>query len=731
MSTEFFNDQWRIPSNENQNKVSNYSMEFDSASSDYIDLGTSFNSMLELGDSFSISMWVNIKNTASDRAIISNTTSSNIGIHLRVLPDESVRAIILQSNAIFLFVDSSPLAIDTWHNIIFTYDGSATIGGLNLYTNSLLNNNNTGTGGTITTITSTDSLKIGKHKSGMYFNGKLDQVTVFDYALSATQVSTLYGGGTAITNPLSLSPKPIAYYQLGDQSVYNGANYLVPNNSLSDYVFNFDGTDDSIDLGSTDVLINYAQSFSFSAWVKLDSYSNSTYPGIAKLKTNTNKSWFIFLSNSTNYLGLNFGAESGFARVKTAGNISGDFIGQWKHVCVTFDGVNYTASSSYKVYIDSSPVSLTASYLFGSVPNSSSLGYVSTSSNAFDGLISNVSIFSTELSSTQVETIYNNGAPNDISSLSPVGWYKLNAADTFDGSNWTIKDYGSGGNDGTSSGMTSASLITSDLQQTSGHSPYALSLDGVDDYLDCGNITALNSQSSISTSAWINYSGTLGSKHIFISGGTSSSDRFYVQLLSSTQIRYGSGSAFDNVTTSTISSGSWHHIVTVHNGTSLDVYLDGVKQNSSLVTVVAPNANIGNDFTIGKYVLGGFEWNGQLSNVALWNTNLSSTEITEIFNEGSPSDLHNFSGTAPVAWWQLGSNSSYNAGAWTCLDEIGTNNAVSAGSMTNDDIVDGVGYSASGLGTSSIDIKGDAPYSTANGLSENMDVLDRSTDIPS
>ena len=29
MSTEFFNDQWRIPSNENQNKVSNYSMEFD------------------------------------------------------------------------------------------------------------------------------------------------------------------------------------------------------------------------------------------------------------------------------------------------------------------------------------------------------------------------------------------------------------------------------------------------------------------------------------------------------------------------------------------------------------------------------------------------------------------------------------------------------------------------------------------------------------------------------
>ena len=35
--------------------------------------------------------------------------------------------------------------------------------------------------------------------------------------------------------------------------------------------------------------------------------------------------------------------------------------------------------------------------------------------------------------------------------------------------------------------------------------------------------------------------------------------------------------------------------------------------------------------------------------------------------------------------------------------------------MSNDDIVDGPGYSSNGLGTSTIDIKGDAPYSTANG----------------
>ena len=119
-----------------------------------------------------------------------------------------------------------------------------------------------------------------------------------------------------------------------------------------------------------------------------------------------------------------------------------------------------------------------------------------------------------------------------------------------------------------------------------------------------------------------------------------------------------------------------------------------------------------------------------MSNVAIWSgTTLSSTEVTEVYNQGVTSNLNTFSGTKPTAWWQLGSNSSFNTN-WTCLDEIGTNNAVSV-NMTNNDIVDGPGYSASGVGTSSIGIKGDAPYSTANGLSENMDVLDRTTDVPS
>ena len=50
--------------------------------------------------------------------------------------------------------------------------------------------------------------------------------------------------------------------------------------------------------------------------------------------------------------------------------------------------------------------------------------------------------------------------------------------------------------------------------------------------------------------------------------------------------------------------------------------------------------------------------------------------------------------------------------------------------MGEDAIVDGVGSYVNGVGTSGLEVVGSAPFSDANSLSVNMDVLDRSTDVP-
>jgi len=125
---------------------------------------------------------------------------------------------------------------------------------------------------------------------------------------------------------------------------------------------------------------------------------------------------------------------------------------------------------------------------------------------------------------------------------------------------------------------------------------------------------------------------------------------------------------------------------------------------------------------------------GSISNVSIWNTELTSAQVTEIYNEGVPSNLNNHSAYSNlVSWWQLGSNSSFNTN-WTVLDEVTAsgNNGTSV-NMTEDAIVDGVGSYANGLssGMGGDEVIGDAPYSTANSLSVNMDVLDRVEDTPS
>ena len=81
----------------------------------------------------------------------------------------------------------------------------------------------------------------------------------------------------------------------------------------------------------------------------------------------------------------------------------------------------------------------------------------------------------------------------------------------------------------------------------------------------------------------------------------------------------------------------------------------------------------------------------------------------------------------------MGSNSSFNTN-WTVLDEVTAsgNNGTSV-NMGEDAIVDGVGSYANGLssGMGGDEVIGSAPFSDANSLSINMDVLDRVEDTPS
>jgi hypothetical protein len=214
-------------------------------------------------------------------------------------------------------------------------------------------------------------------------------------------------------------------------------------------------------------------------------------------------------------------------------------------------------------------------------------------------------------------------------------------------------------------------------------------------------------------------------------------------ILTSNKIRFqlfstdGSTTTLDS-STNEISYGVWQNITVTYDGTNLKMFKNGIEDASSVVinNKVVYNSLYADSIGRRSSVAYANYFYGDISNCAIWRNSVINP--VTIYNNGVPANLNNLS-TKPSYWWQLGSNSSFDANTdkWTCLNE-GTErtdaapvNAITgATDMTNDDITNGVGYSANGLGTSSIKIIGDAPYSSGNALSENMDVLDRVKDTP-
>ena len=755
MSTEFFNDQWRIPSNENQNKVSNYSMECD-GTSDFILLDNT-QDFLNV-DYLSISVW--FKPDALGFATLIGNRYFNNGFMswaVQVRTDGKIRYLQKSPSVGTSFISTNTYNANAWNHVAITYDGTnAKIylnggtpvviagsggGGPIQYDSGFINDN--------VTIGAAPDDNLGNGPS-QFFNGKIDQVSIFDYELPATgtnSVATLYGGGTAVVNPLSLSPKPIAAYQLGDQSVSTGANYLVPNNSLSDYVFSFDRADDDfidVDNSNDDLNIPFG-SFAFWFYPTTTTSQEEYLLSCNRTSVGTPKtSWSMNIQNqdidpsNPNKARINFTADNHGVNNVTAFDVN---LNQWNHyIAVKPDATSGNTRPNFYVNgqpsIPSNPTNLGPNFNYSNITTDKVyIGRLAhpSFSGGFNGEMSNIQVFNTALSSLEAQNLYNNGSPLTSMSgfTSLVSWWKLNAADTFDGTNWTIKDY-KGSNDGISDNMTSANLVQSDLQHVSGFSPYALTLDASNTQellLNNGGNAILNGATSFTVSAWINPTDTNIFQNIFSNWAGNILFRFNSSDVLECFINTNTGQSFVQ-SVAVITYGVWQHIAATYSGSDLKIYRNGVELKTVTATGTINNTNtqdrIGNRPGTTQY------FNGKISNVAVWKN--SVIDINTLYGQGVPSDLTSLS---PSVWWQLGSNCSFNSGIWTCLNEgtLGTDleplNATSSlANATNDDIVNGVGYSANGLGTSSIDIVGDAPYSTANGLSENMDVLDRTTDVP-
>lgn len=480
MSTQFTNRQWRLPNNENKDKQSSYSMDFDSASSDYITAGLLSEYIpLSAPTSFTVSAWIKTTDIGGiEKGVIgSASTSLSSGLNFTIYNGEIIFGVVTSWATSRIITTNASVNDGNWHHVVGTYNSEGDSSGntLYLYIDDTQVGSNTGNRGVYPFAN--NPLFIGARGQGAnasgYFNGQIDGVSIYNYPLSSSQITTLYGSSsTGIGNPMSLSPKPVAFYQLGDKSAFNGANYLVPNIaaqeddgdivvSYSPFALDFDSaSSDYIDCGSFSAL-NSGTAVTVSLWFKSSTYStdgraisNNTIEIYQASSAYSNTQGRFYYRLRGNY-GNSF-AVLGGTLLSGVGNLVD---GNWHHLCITFDNSTTTAI----VYEDGVQL-ITDTSVSGTLNSASSNLYIgsdSASSNFIDGSISNISIWNTNLTSSQVSEIYSEGIPQNLNNHSAVSslvsWWQLGSNSSFN-TNWTVLDE-KGSNNGTSVNMTEADIV--------------------------------------------------------------------------------------------------------------------------------------------------------------------------------------------------------------------------------------------------------------------------------
>ena len=202
-----------------------------------------------------------------------------------------------------------------------------------------------------------------------------------------------------------------------------------------------DGVDDSVNMGNVLNMANDGTDpFTFSFWCK--GISGTYIRQYFGKMTSSIHGYGMYRVGNIIYLFL---GDYSSACIMAKYTFSDSTDGNWHHFAWTYDGSEDV--SGFKLYIDDSEVTLTTQF------NNAPITNVATTANFTIGARNTLyemnanfdefAYFNSELSASDVSTIYGTGVPNDISSFNPVGYWR------FEGTGTTATDSGSGGNDGT------------------------------------------------------------------------------------------------------------------------------------------------------------------------------------------------------------------------------------------------------------------------------------------
>lgn len=330
----------------------------------------------------------------------------------------------------------------------------------------------------------------------------------------------------------------------------------------------------------------------------------------------------------------------------------------------------------------------------------------------YNGKLDDIALWSTELTSTQVSNLYNSGSGTNLEGSSNLaGWWKMGEHSvvpiTYSGTatcsvtittaangdllelhsgtaspSVTITTAASGDllelhsgaatvsvnvtasangtavttHTGTASCQVNLSASASGTVSTPYSNNYSLLFDGSNDYLDIGSMSALASASSFSISFWFRNNGN-STGNVFGGWGSSLHNNIGCNPSYSTNTFYfvvRAGSAVGALSVSSLTSyaqsNTWNHFVCTFNGGDRKIFINGTQRASD--TGVAPSttsSSAGDNVAIGRRET--YYAKGRIDEVALYSSALSQSEVTDIYNSGTPDDRSSDSNL--LGYWRM------------------------------------------------------------------------------
>ncbi len=412
----------------------------------------------------------------------------------------------------------------------------------------------------------------------------------------------------------------------GNNGTASGTTVIADTSEGGSYAFDFDGTNDYIDTGSTTVHQNNV--FTYAFWLNASASTSGTEGTAGSYGTGNSRGPLACSTSGNNKMTwLYMSLGNSYNPAQRVDSVGDAYDSTWRHIACMFDGDN----NEVKIYIDGVlDVSKTAS-----VPNtvniSTALKFGSGGGGFTDGRMDDIRVFNRTLSQAEVAHLATSrgieGSP-----FSGLGDEQLWLCPSLSDN---ANDISGNGNNGTYQGGMGT------VADTSNGGTYAYDFDGTDDRIDCPS-TVLGGSQEYSMSCWAyvdSHDATYGEGFVGQWESNVSSNQVGIIYAGATTsfrglVTAGGTNYSSTATGSSPPTGAWYHLASVVDGSDVTLYVDGVSQGSTPHTG-SINSSPTNAFEIGRYKGSGTAsnrhcLNGKMDDVRAYQRALTQAEITHL-----------------------------------------------------------------------------------------------------